>query len=245
MRLPVWLAVAGALAVAATAHARSFRQTYGATVPVEGGGCVWNMNQDYFVPRYCDSCRYGLFSACKQGHTNSPACRHLHPVHSCYCTPFGECRYKWRDHVYKTYCGCTPLSCYHGPWKLEKCKKHCFALKHKHQCGGCSSCSGGCSDGSCLAASSTAPACGAGCGAGSDGVAFADPMLLHNVEPLEGESLGYIPALPRTSMGAQAGGGALPGAMPSMPTMPALPNSGATSTFPASGAMSLPPDSTF
>lgn len=249
MRLPVWLAIVGALAVTATAHARAFRQTFGATVPVEGGGCVWNLNQDYFVPRQCDSCRYGLFSACKQGHTTSPACRNVHPVYGCYCTPFGECRYKWRDHVYKTYCCCTPQSCYHGPWKLQKCPKHCFALRHKHKCGGgCSGCPD-CVDGQCLAGSCSDSSClDSSYGGCAGGEAFADPMLLPNVEPLEGESLGYIPALPRTAMGARAGGamsGVMPGGMPSLPTLPSLPNSGATSTFPANGAMSLPPDSTY
>lgn len=241
MRLPVWLAVAAAMAVAATSHARSFRQTYGATVPVEGGGCVWNLKQDYFVPRHCDSCRYDLFSVCKRGRTTSPTCRHRHPVYSCYCTPFGACRYRWRDHVYKTYCGCTPLRCYHGPWRLDKCRKHCFVLRHRHKCGGCETCA----DGYCVA-----PMCGqveVGCNVEGGGATCAQPMVLANVESMEVETLGSIAALPRAAGGAGAGGSALPGPLPNVPTLPGLPApGGGPLSFPtSSGPMALPQDSTY
>jgi len=237
----VALVVVGALAAATTAHARAFRQTYGATVPVEGGGCVWNLNQDYFVPRHCDSCRYDLFSACKKGHTISPACKHLHPVYAGYCTPFGECRYYWRDHVYKTYCGCTPQRCYHGPWKLDKCRKHCFALRPEHLCG--DGCSGG-------GGSRLAPWWGeqsATCGESFGGPATGDALWLPNVETMEVESLGYIPALPRASGGGMGGGGGFSAAAPSMPTLPGLPApGGGPLSFPtSSGPMALPPDSTY
>lgn len=245
MRLAVWLIAVGALAVAATAHARVFRQTYGATVPAEGGGCVWNLNQDYFVPRQCDSCRYDLFSACKRGHTTSPACHHLHPVYGGYCTPFGACHYRRRDHLYQKHCGCTPLSCYHGPWKLEKCKKHCFVLRHEGKCGAeCAGCSGGI----CTAAGSGELA--TDCGEPNVGVAMADPMMLPNVESMTAETLGYIPALPRTMGGGgvrAGGGGGMPSTLPNMPTLPGLPApGGGPLSFPtSSGPMALPPDSTY
>jgi hypothetical protein len=136
MRLSVWLALAGVLVPANSTQARLFRQTYGATVPTADGGSVWNINQDYFVPRHCDSCRYDLFSACKQSHTRSPACKYLHPVYEGYCTPYGPCRYKWRDHVYKKYCGSTPLRHTYGGWHLEKCRKHSLVTRKDCACDG-------------------------------------------------------------------------------------------------------------
>lgn len=96
-------------------EARLFRQTFGATVPT-ADGCVWNINQDYFVPRHDDSCRYGLFSSCKTSHTTSPASRRAHPLWPGYTTPYGPCRYAWRDHVYQAYCGCAPLAVCFKPW---------------------------------------------------------------------------------------------------------------------------------
>jgi hypothetical protein len=114
-----------------TAHGRLFWQTYGATVAADGGcGCAWNVNQDYFVPRHCHTGRYGLFSACKSAHSISPACKNMHPVYADYCTPYGPCRYKWRDHVYATYCGCGPLKHHYGAWHLEPCGKHPLVRKH-------------------------------------------------------------------------------------------------------------------
>jgi hypothetical protein len=173
MRLSVLFAAALALVPAASAHARLFRQTYGATVPT-ADGCAWNINQDYFVPRHCDSCRYDLFSACKTGHTRSPACRHLHPVHEGYCTPYGACRYRWRDHVYKKYCGCTPLRHTYGPWKLEKCRKH----------GGCTA--DGCAGVSCDFAADEFATC-------EECAAYGWPP---NLESMELETLGSLETVP-------------------------------------------------
>ncbi|MAT70745.1 MAG: hypothetical protein CMJ58_14615 [Planctomycetaceae bacterium] len=126
-----------ALAGAAPAEARLFWTTFGATVPT-ADGCAWNVNQDYFVPRHCDTCRYGLYSACKASRSISPACHHLHPLYPGYCTPYGACRYRWRDHTYKVHCGCTPLSCYYGPWRNTSCKHGCRRRTNAANCGcGC------------------------------------------------------------------------------------------------------------
>ena len=92
---------------ASVAEGRLFYQTYGATVAAPGGCCAWNVNQDYFVPRYCESGRYGLLSSCKTSHTTSAACRRDHPIYHGYCSPYGSCHYCWRNHVYKAHCGCT------------------------------------------------------------------------------------------------------------------------------------------
>jgi hypothetical protein len=223
MRSLVFLAVAATL-LASPAHARLFWQTYGATVASPTGcGCAWNLNQDYFVPRHCDSCRYDLFSPCKTSHSRSPACRSIHPVYASpctskpYCTPYGECHYKRRDHVYAKHCGCTPLSCTYGKWKLDKCPKH--------------GCKGGCAAGTCAPA---APAgyCGdAGCGyvlgaVGGD-LAYGWPLeggVLPNVEPFEGESLGTVAAYARAGM---PGGGI---SMPATPAGQALPPMGLSPT---------------
>jgi hypothetical protein len=188
MRTHVLLAALITLLTPAAADARLFWQTYGATVAVDGG-CAWNLNQDYFVPRYCDSGRYGLFSACKTSHARSAACKNLHPIYRGYCTPYSSCRYKWRDHVYQTYCGCTPLSHKYGPWHLEKCSKHPLVLRH------------------------SGPGCAGTCGIiadmGMSGVAFGTAerhdLWLCNVEPLGGEMLGSIPAI---ATGSAGGGGA-------------------------------------
>jgi hypothetical protein len=103
------------------AEARLFWQTYGATVPADGGcGCSWNVNQDYFVPRTCANGQYGLFSACKCSHYLSPACKYLSPIYTGYCTPYSSCHYRRKDCVYKERCGCTPLKCEYGPWHLQK-----------------------------------------------------------------------------------------------------------------------------
>ncbi|MEQ8209765.1 MAG: hypothetical protein RH917_08020 [Lacipirellulaceae bacterium] len=191
--------------LAAQAQARLFRQTFGATVPTADGGCVWNQNQDFFVPRYCDSARYGLFSACKHGHTTSPACRFAHPIYKsacgkAYCTTYGACRYRWRDHVYKSHCGCTPLACYHGPWRnsyADCCMPPCHrwhARKH-----------GSCKDGSCTGGFCCLGSLG-GCTKGLAHQAAPDFIAethcsvpahksrhyLPNVEPIELASLGSI-----------------------------------------------------
>lgn len=198
MRSPALLAAAFVLLLAAPAQARLFRQTYGATVPTDQG-CVWNINQDYFVPRHCDSCRYDLFSACKRSYTRSPACFHQHPVFDGYCTPYTSCRYKWRDHVYKKHCGCTPLRCEYGKWHLKKCRKHALVLRDGGQA--CSPCNSG------------------GPGFGPTYLEGAAPHYvasLHNIEPYGGETLGSIPALP-------AGAGGSASAAPPVEAMPTLP----------------------
>ena len=120
----------------AVAQGRLFWQTYGATVAAPGGGCAWNMNQDYFVPRHCDTGRYGLFSECKSAHTLSPACKSLHPIYAGYCTPYGSWHYKRRDHVYSKYCGCTPWSHAYGKWRLDKYFKPCCLFHHGVGCRG-------------------------------------------------------------------------------------------------------------
>lgn len=220
------LAAVAAVSFAAppAAQARLFWQTYGSTVAT-ADGCAWNLSSDYFVPRHCDSCRYGLFSPCKTAHSISPACWHLHPVYGGYCTPYASCHYRWRDHVYKKYCCCSPLRYVHGPWKLEKCRKHCGALH-----GGCGSLGGGCAGGyggvgpfaNCPAG--TCPSTGdcSCCGE------YAGALM--NVEPLGGETLGEIAAMPANMVGA-SGAGLMGGASPTLPPLPALPMPGG----PASG----------
>jgi hypothetical protein len=175
-----------------SASARLFWHTYGATVATaDGCGCAWNINQDYFVPRHCDTGRYDLFSACKTSHTRSPACKFLHPVYCGYCTPYGPCRYRWRDHVYKVHCGCTPLRHEYGPWHFKKCGKHSLVLRN----GGCP-CGG-------------VGACGPALAHGLeplDGAVMefaADGAPLCNVEAFGGVLLGDIAALPA----GMAGGG--------------------------------------
>jgi hypothetical protein len=229
MRSLARLALAAALAAPATwiapppAHARLFWQTYGATVPAPGG-CAWNLNSDYFVPRTCDSCRYDLFSACKTAHTRSPACKYLHPVYGGYCTIYGPAHFKWRDLVYKERCGCTPLKCAYGKWQLEKCRKHCGMLKHRPSGGG--GCGGAGSNGcGAMAACESCPAtASAGCAAYGE----LSGDVLPNLEPFGGETLGEIAALPASMM--RAGGSQampMPGAASqTMPSMQSIPGNG-------------------
>lgn len=210
------LVLSAACLAAAPAQARLFWQSYGSTAPAPAGcGCAWNLNSDYFVPRACDSCRYGLFSPCKKHHSISPACKSLHPVYTGYCTPYGPCHYKFRDHLYAKRCGCTPLACVDGPWQLAQCAKH----------------------GGCGGAYVSVP--GHGCGpSGAMLGPQADPHLypgvLPNVEPLGGETLGTILAYP-TGLGAgqaavmmPAMGAAVVQPVPAVPVAPVdpLPDSG-------------------
>lgn len=172
------IAVAAWLSQTTSVEARLFYQSFGATVPT-ANGCVWNINQDYFVPRHGNSCRYGLFSPCKSSHTTSPACRHAHPLWPSYCSPYGPCRYKWRDHVYKVYCGCTPLAAYFGPWTSLSCGLCRSTLAYCQQ-PSASSCPAGCSaDGL-----SAAPA--------ALGVCEASAIFLPHVEPAGIEILGTV-----------------------------------------------------
>jgi hypothetical protein len=240
MRSLATLALAATLVASATfvapstAHARLFWQTYGATVPgPDGCGCAWNLDSDYFVPRTCDSCRYDLFSACKTSHSISPACKYLHPVYGGYCTIYGPAHYKWRDCLYKERCGCTPLKCTYGKWHLEKCRKHCGALKHE-ACGWCAreGC-GGCGNGACTSGCAVAAGCNACAIAGASGCAACGEFSgdgLANLEPFGGQTLGEVAALPAGMMRA-GGGQAMPMGMPAAasqttPAMQSLPNTG-------------------
>lgn len=182
------------------AQARLFRQTFGATAPTTDGGCVWNENQDFFVPRHCDSCRYGLFSACKQSHTTSPACRFAHPIYQsacgkAYCTTYGACRYRWRDHVYKAHCGCTPLACYHGPWRNSYagcCGPLCYRC-HAHKHGGCGN--GFCGQGNLGSCTAPEVPCLAQASVEQASCVFPahkSPSYLPNVEPFEVALLGSV-----------------------------------------------------
>ncbi|RIK73296.1 MAG: hypothetical protein DCC67_18045 [Planctomycetota bacterium] len=201
-----------------------FWQTYGATVATPQG-CDWNINQDYFVPRHCDSGRYDLLSACKTLHTRSAACKNLHPLYSGYCTPYGACRYRWRDHVYKVHCGCTPLKCEFGPWHLDRCRKHLRAFKLEHR-------------GDCCPAEFEACALAE---LAQDAFLAIDGDPLPNVEPLGGVLLGSIAALPAGS-GSAGGPSAAVGGLPApaAATQSILPSLGLTppATAPAKGALS-------
>lgn len=220
MRRLALIAALTTLLAPSAADARLFWQTYGATVASEGGaGCHWNLNQDYFVPRHCDSCQYGLFSACKTDRSISPACKNLHPAYAGYCTPYGSCHYKRRDHVYKTHCGCTPLRCEYGPWHLEKCGKHALVMRHSQ------------------------PACSAACGLAaapqSGDFSLPDAHAQHiagfeHVEPFGGETLGFIAALPAGTTGGGSAA-AIPTAVgnPLPPKLELVPRAPAGSSLPA------------
>jgi hypothetical protein len=221
MRYPALLALAVTLAVPHAVHARLFWQTYGASVASPNGcGCAWNLNSDYFVPRHCDSGRYDLFSPCKTAHSISPACKNLHPVHGGYCTPYGECHYRWRDHVYRKYCGCTPLKHIYGPWRLDKCRKHGLG-----PCG-CSACTSG------RAVGVSPPVCDTCQSLASPAWNDANGDVLPNVEPFGGETLGTILAFPAGNRGGM-GGGAM------MPTMSGMQGASGMSTVPT--GQTLPP----
>jgi hypothetical protein len=201
MRSPALFSLILLCGWAARADARLFWQTYGSTVPTADGGCTWNANSDYFVPRHCDTCRYGLYSPCKSSCTTSPACRRCHPHHTGYCSPYGCLHYCWRNHVYAHKCGCSPVS-YHGPYR--------------EGCGPCLCERGSCSDGMCPA--------GGMCGIHDD-QACSDCMYLPNVESGGLQILGAIslsgdPLLTSLQLGVPAAGmpllpgQALPAAIP-------------------------------
>lgn len=119
MRPLVLITLVAALLGASQAEARLFLQTYGSVMPADpcGSCCTWNWNQDYFVPRYCNSCRYGLFSPCKTSCTTSPACHYCHALMPGYCSIYGSWHYCWRNHVYGHQCGCCPVETYCGPYR--------------------------------------------------------------------------------------------------------------------------------
>ena len=122
------------LASATAAEARLFWQTYGSTTAAADCGCTWNWNQDYFVPRYPSSCKYDLYSPCKTSCSISPACRGPHQLYPGYCGIYRHCHYQRRNHVYGTYCGCTPLI----PCQHAGCPSPCgVPLLPQH--GGCGS----------------------------------------------------------------------------------------------------------
>ncbi|MCH7753046.1 MAG: hypothetical protein IH898_12955 [Planctomycetes bacterium] len=135
MRPLVLLTLIAALLGANTAQARLFWQTYGSVVPADdcGSSCTWNWNQDYFVPRHCSSCRYGLLSPCKTSCTTSPACNWRHPLYPGYCGIYGPCHYGRRDHVYDCHCGCGPVRPSYGPWRHGCHPRHGC----RPACGGC------------------------------------------------------------------------------------------------------------
>lgn len=183
MRLLPWLVLAISLAFASAAEARHFWQTYGSTMPAaDGCGCTWNWNSDYFVPRYPSSCRYGLFSPCKSSCTTSPACRWCHPFYPGYCSIYGPCHYRRKNHVYAAYCGCTPI-----PACLQRCRsnKDCCAAA-----GGCATkCVGvGCGAPMCSASASASVGCVC-----SDGMCCEEIAPLYHVESSKFETLGSIP----------------------------------------------------
>lgn len=184
----VILAIAISLAFASTAEARHFWQTYGSTVPA-ADGCTWNWNSDYFVPRHCSSCRYGLYSPCKTSCMTSPACKWSHPFYPGYCSPYGPCHYRRRNHVYAHRCGCEPIAAClkrgcHG--KACRCIGTCAAAFASTVPGCClgTACTllGGCG--------ASGESCGASC---ESGVASHSHAVLHNVEPIGLHSLGSIP----------------------------------------------------
>lgn len=181
---PVLSMVLVASCLASTVHARLFWQTYGAIGPApDGQGCVWSLEQDYFVPRNCDTARYGLYSPCKRARTISPACCSLHPVYRGYCTPYEKFHYEWNDHVYRKQCGCTPRKCYCGPWRLEDCPKHACVLRHHGACGQSPACSA--PHGEPLGIVAAEPW-------GAPSTLWETTDALANVEPPAGDSLGVL-----------------------------------------------------
>lgn len=178
MRPLALLTFALALLGAGVAEARLFLQTYGSVVPADpcGNGCTWNWNQDYFVPRYCSSCRYGLFSPCKTSCTKSPACHYCHAMMPGYCSTYGPWHYCRRNHVYRCHCGCGPVPAYCGPYR--------------HGCGHC--CRHG--YGPCLGCRRMACCQGPALVTGmfvAGLMEYGEPLA--NVEPPHFEVLGYIP----------------------------------------------------
>ncbi len=120
MRPLALLTLCFSLVLASTAEARLFWQTYGSTIPAGNGcgtGCTWNWNQDYFIPRHGSTGRYGLYSPCKTSRTTSPASIGDHPRYPGYCNIYGPSHSRRRNHVYQSYCGCTPMEATCVPWR--------------------------------------------------------------------------------------------------------------------------------
>ncbi|MEM8946059.1 MAG: hypothetical protein AAGD11_12855 [Planctomycetota bacterium] len=192
MRLLPWLAcvvmtLAISLASASTVEARNFWQTYGSTMPAaDGCGCTWNWNSDYFVARYPSSCRYGLFSPCKTSCTTSPACKWCHPFYPGYCSPYGPCHYRRRNHVYACRCGCAPIAAC-----LQRCRSNRACC-----CAASGLCAVGCAMPGCLGSICTVVGnygignCGPTC---EGGVCYEPAAPLYHIEPEGFELLGSIP----------------------------------------------------
>ena len=236
MRSPAIVSLLLLCGWANTANARLFWQTYGSVVPT-ADGCEWNTNSDYFVPRHCDTGRYGLFSPCKTSCTTSPACRREHAIYPGYCSPYGCLHYCWRNQVYARKCGCCPVP-YHGPIR-PGCGHLCERCWHGRAClhGNCSH--GSCQGGSCSYSQSgheayqRAMCPEVGC------ICQDDCMCLPNVESAEFQVLGSIslsgdPLLSSLQLGGPAIGmpltpGAMipgqmmPNTMPAPPTIPKIP----------------------
>jgi len=185
MRIPLLITLAALLLGSSSAEARHFRQTYGSIVPAGacGEGCTRNANQDFFVPRHCDSCRYGLFSPCKKSCTVSPACWWSHPLYPGYCNVLGPYYYHRRDHVYRCHCGCDPVKSKYGPfhkccaWRLgHPCWHGCH---HRHGCRQQHGCQSG---------------CGCYAGYGMYPLVLRPGIALPNVEAPDFEILGSLPA---------------------------------------------------
>ncbi len=202
MRPLILITLVAATLGAGRAEARLFLQTYGSVMPADpcGSSCTWNWNQDYFVPRYCSSCRYGLFSPCKTSCTTSPACHYCHALMPGYCSIYGSWHYCWRNHVYGHQCGCCPVETYCGPYR--------------HGCGpgvGCHK-----------------RACCAGCVAPPRLIEYGEPLA--NVEPSRFEILGNIPvqgdellaSLSMASSSEELPGVLLPQATPVEKPLPSL-----------------------
>ncbi|MBX3433930.1 MAG: hypothetical protein KF847_11460 [Pirellulales bacterium] len=226
-RLAIAVAVLPLALAPAASHARLFLQTYGATSAADGG-CVWNANQDYFVPRHCDSCRYDLWSTCKSSLTSSAACRNIHPLYDGYCSPYGACRYRWRDHVYKSHCGCSPLQLQKG----QGCLKH--GCRH----GGCGR--------DCDHAGPWDQGHGCLTARWTEGCQDCPACELPNVEPAGGIVLGQMPATSfASSFMGMAGGGQMSGLAPfggggGMAPAPGMPAGVSLPALPAPQVQPLP-----
>lgn len=213
MRSPALLSLLIVCGWATHAEGRLFWQTYGSVVPT-AEGCAWNTNSDYFVPRHCDTCRYGLFSPCKSACTTSPACRRCHALYQGYCSPYGCCHYCRRNQVYARKCGCCPVA-YCGPYR-PCCRPH---LCQRSCCPTCP-----CSGGMCLNGMCPADGC----------VNGEDCQCLANVESTEFQILGSIslsgdPLLTSLQLGSPGAGmpllpgQVLPEQVPSIPQEPTNP----------------------
>lgn len=206
------------------AEARLFLQTYGSTIPVHGSaadGCgnTWNWHQDYFVPRHASTCWYGLFSPCKRGQTYSPAALYCSQLYPGYCTAYNAYRYRWRNHVYRTHCGSTPLKPACGKWRSVKCRRGCEPryASTRDECSGSASCEEVC--GERVNCNRANPNCRPWIP--EHAVSHCMEGFLPGVEPVGVEMLGSIPvdpadllltgALPRAPAAARA---AIPGSLP-------------------------------